>query len=444
MNTNHKWPIKKLLIFPGTVVTLALSAVFISAISVYSYQNLRQDFYRNFEGTARLFQENITNPLLLGQSEVVYRSCKLLIAQDSTVYVKVERPSGEVICDLGDPKFDLGGWALTFNQQIGFEANGGDPAAFVKIGYTLSELRKQVLSWITFGLLMSFFQVVVQVSLYLVLSKRVAVPLQRLTKTVQEGNTESIAAGDWRAPTAIQEIYVLNESVVQMAQRLVRFQLDNLRSERNRITSDLARQVAHDIRSPLSALKILGSKLARSGHEYAELMTSAIARMENMAGDMLEKSRGGAHETEVIHVQHALSQIIAQLELKAQSKGISLQFVAGPGKGRVWLNVPELERVITNLVENALDVSKSGQRVDVECNQNSQFWSIEVRDEGPGLTTDLAARLGREEVNSTKPGGNGLGIFKAYSMVASWGGRIRHHTNAKQGLCFVVEIQLQA
>lgn len=83
---------------------------------------------------------------------------------------------------------------------------------------------------------------------------------------------------------------------------------------------------------------------------------------------------------------------------------------------------PALRQVIANVIDNALDVSPS--RVDVLATIEDDMLVLTFRDQGPGFSEDMLARIGRPYVSSKGRAGGGLGLFLVFNVVRKLGGRV--------------------
>lgn len=187
--------------------------------------------------------------------------------------------------------------------------------------------------------------------------------------------------------------------------------------------ADLARGVAHDIRGPLSALKILVSSDRAGTAEGRELLIEASRRIEGIAEGLLEKSRDGAAVS--------LGLCFPQRVVERLGKEFSLRFpdcsviVDSSLKGTeaIGWSADTLERALSNLVQNAVEASPTDMVVRVYLRRQSGWIVLTVVDEGVGMPSSLLARLGREEISVGKSKGNGLALKQLRRWVETAGGR---------------------
>ena len=101
-----------------------------------------------------------------------------------------------------------------------------------------------------------------------------------------------------------------------------------------------------------------------------------------------------------------------------------------------------LREVLGNLINNAVEATPEGGKIEIECHAHDASVSIKVRDYGPGIETNILDRI-FEPFVTTKPEGNGLGLSICWGMVQSMGGQLRVDTNP-QATEFEIELPLSS
>jgi signal transduction histidine kinase len=100
-----------------------------------------------------------------------------------------------------------------------------------------------------------------------------------------------------------------------------------------------------------------------------------------------------------------------------------------------------LEHVIGHLVQNAIDASADGQRIDVNVTPKDEFAVVEVRDAGSGMSTEFVRERLFKPFETTKSSGMGIGVYESQQYVASIDGEIS--IDSKQGTGTRVEVRLR-
>lgn len=231
----------------------------------------------------------------------------------------------------------------------------------------------------------------------------------------------------------------------------------------NEMANSLARQqeeqltflagVAHDLRNPLSALK-MSAALVTSGRPIPEermqktmgLVRRQVARLDRMVGDLLDATRIEAGRFELsLEERDARELAAAVVEL----------YQAGGSTHDLRLQVPEepvllscdatrVEQVLHNLVSNALKYSQTGSRVDVIIEREGDEALLSVVDRGIGISKEelrtLFAPFRRTGRARDKAPGVGLGLSVARRIVEAHGGRIEVESRPGVGSTFRVRL----
>jgi signal transduction histidine kinase len=237
---------------------------------------------------------------------------------------------------------------------------------------------------------------------------------------------------------------------------------ESFKFERRAALAEISEQVAHDIRSPLSVLSMLSASLNELPDEKRMLIKKATQRITDIANELLhsgrqlreggnslsqvsfEKSNGGL---ELFVLSHLIRELVAEkrIEFKESENIIIAMFDSDVNKSSVLCNRSDLSRVLSNLINNAVDaLGKNGGEVKVEMFENGETLEILIRDNGSGIPENIIARLGNERVSFGKTGtnaGNGLGVFQAKKFINELGGNLRIRSRLNYGTD--VEISLK-
>jgi len=215
----------------------------------------------------------------------------------------------------------------------------------------------------------------------------------------------------------------LGTSFNQMAaslQKQIR-QLEELSRVQRRFVSD----VSHELRTPLTTVRMAGDVLydARDGFDpatsrSAELLAKELDRFEMLLTDLLEISRfdaGAAVLTlEDVNLADVASRVVEATQALAEHKGITVHVRAGAVPCLAEVDVRRVERIVRNLVSNAIDYS-DGSDVVVLVKSDGHAAALAVRDRGIGLREGEALlvfnRFWRADpARARTTGGTGLGL----------------------------------
>ncbi len=241
-------------------------------------------------------------------------------------------------------------------------------------------------------------------------------------------------SGDWNARLRMggpDEVGVLAGKFDDMLERLSASQAELASAEKEKALFELARQVAHDIRSPLAALDSVAGKAAYIPEGDRQLVRGAVSRINDIANGLLEKSRGrraSADDRPSVQLLSSLiDPLITEKRMQFRSKiGIVIHNQADSEAYGLFVKVQpgELKRALSNLVNNAVEALGEKGTVSVRLIAQPERLRLEIHDTGKGIPAEILAALGRRGETYGKAGGSGLGLHHARTAAESWGGSL--------------------
>jgi two-component system OmpR family sensor kinase len=225
--------------------------------------------------------------------------------------------------------------------------------------------------------------------------------------------------------------------------------LDRSFQAQQRFTAD----ASHELRGPLNVLRgdiEVALKRERSVPEYRETLERCreeVLRISRLAADLLVLARSDAglpleHRTE-IDLHMLTSQIAERYRPLATERNVRVHLTGVSAAVAGEANL--LERVVANLMDNAVKYSSAGGTVHVDVQQDGGSAVVTVRDEGPGIPAEqvpyLFTRFFRGDPARPRADGSGLGLAIAQAAAAAHGGRVEFLGNAP-GAVFRVTLPL--
>lgn len=185
---------------------------------------------------------------------------------------------------------------------------------------------------------------------------------------------------------------------------------------------EMANQVAHDIRSPLTALDNIDLNKLPDAKD-SKLAKDAIKRLNGIANLLLEKGRTKTkEEPSEISLYDLINNLIDAKTAEFKDRKIKSRITTE----RVFVKIHEIkfENSLSNFITNAFEASDVNSLVTIESEVNNQNYVITISDSGKGIPSELLIKLGREKVTFDKNNGNGLGVFYAIQTINSLGGAV--------------------
>jgi len=218
------------------------------------------------------------------------------------------------------------------------------------------------------------------------------------------------------------------------------------RLERERIVAVLG----HDLRTPLNAVKMAGSLIARGQlpdqhHIFATKIVSAADRMNRMISDLLDFASARSGSLKIDRTKCDLGvvcqQVVDELRLAHRDRIIAFDAV-GNGSGE-W-DPERIAQVVSNLGANAIKYSPLDSTVHVRLRGQDDCVDIEVHNLGEPIPRDeqgeIFAPFRRGTTQTAGETGLGLGLFIAHEMVRAHGGHIEVTSDEQQGTTFKVRL----
>lgn len=235
--------------------------------------------------------------------------------------------------------------------------------------------------------------------------------------------------------------------------------LDRLHSAfdaQRRFTAD----ASHELRSPLTAMRgeiEVALRRKRLAHEYREVLQSSLEevdRLSEMADDLLALARADAGVMEPrlrrLDLAQAAADVVQRLRSKAQAKSIAVRLHTNEDTTGLF-DPDQVERLIWNLVDNAIKFATSGGHVDVWVVGNAGEVVLRVTDSGPGIReADLERifeRFYRADAARSHAGetaGTGLGLSIVQAVAEAHGGSVRAANRPEGGAEFTVRFATDA
>jgi signal transduction histidine kinase len=226
---------------------------------------------------------------------------------------------------------------------------------------------------------------------------------------------------------AKDEIAVLETAFAQMTARIGEQWSALARGDRER--RELVANISHDLRTPLTSLHGYLEILALKGDALGEserrrYLTTALAQSDKvgkLAQSLFELARLEhgivAPQWEDFSLADLVQDVLQKFELSARGKGIALEARIPPRPPNVHADVAMIERVLTNLIDNAIRHTPEGGRVHIELAPRGDQIAVSVADTGPGIGPELRASLFQRALHAGGARRGGLGLLIVQRML---------------------------
>ncbi|MDH5248155.1 MAG: HAMP domain-containing histidine kinase [Cyclobacteriaceae bacterium] len=334
----------------------------------------------------------------------------------SVSYAALKAPlTGELIGILGIPFFQSG--HLMEKVQINILANILNIFALIFIALVI--LSYFVSLWLTF-------------------------PLKFITQSLQRTSLTKINQPlKWKAD---DEIGLMVKEYNQMLFKLSESKAELEQTQRERTWREIAQQVAHEIKNPLTPMKLTLQQLQRSLHgathtpEKTEKAVSSLLSQVETLNDIASSFSTFAKMPEPVIQRLELVSLVRRIVLLHSQSG-DLVFTTSVKEAFIRGDEQLLGRTFSNIILNAFQSAMPGrqQRLRIELEKRSSGYLLIFQDNGKGIEAHIAERIFLSHF-STKKSGSGLGLAIAKQAIEQMEGRIWFETAAGQGTTFFIEL----
>ncbi len=220
-------------------------------------------------------------------------------------------------------------------------------------------------------------------------------------------------------------------------------ELESMRAQRMSEVAQLATGVAHELRNPLTSVKLLVQTGARKGLDSDDLniVADQIQRMERSLNSFLNYARPPELSKCEFELQKLIQETVQLIRVRADQQNVKIT-VNGPESLHIRADRDQIQQLLLNLFQNALDVMPQGGNLTITCASNSscKLTTINVVDSGPGITHQVKPRLFQPFVTN-KETGAGLGLVISRQIARRHGGDLVNCENSQDsGACFEATI----
>ena len=241
----------------------------------------------------------------------------------------------------------------------------------------------------------------------------------------------------------IEDFGEFKEGMIKLKSELKRS--DNELQKKTKLEAQVAisRQVAHDIRSPLAALKMALEEVENIPSDYRNMFRVSVQRINDIANNLLnddtKKSTSPNSQLEIELLAPIIDSLVSEKRMNYRKKSkINIESNLTKSYG-LFANVNsiELKRVLSNLINNSVEALDSSGEVVVSISEtiNGEIL-LSVNDNGKGMPEDVLRKLGEKGFSHGKNGldsGLGLGFHHALETINSFGGRLEVESTLNLG-----------
>jgi len=223
-----------------------------------------------------------------------------------------------------------------------------------------------------------------------------------------------------------------------------------LSAERLASVGKLAASVAHEMRNPLSSMKMWLYSIRKTTSSDPALdrklgiLSEEINRLESIVRNFLEFSRPPAVKLQPCSVLQVMEKTLEIVHPWLDTKNIRVLQDHAHDLPQVRADPEQLKQVFANLLDNAAAAMPGGGEISISSSAEADgagcpWIAVRIRDTGPGIPDDVRARM-FEPFFTTKDDGTGLGLCIAANIMVRHGGQLILESSTSRGTTFAVRV----
>lgn len=328
----------------------------------------------------------------------------------------------------------------------------GREYAYLNIPYFISQskLKQEISSFLVTIINLNAFIFLIAGIVSLFITNRITRSFSFISNKMKEVNLGKInAAIDWKRD---DEIGQLVKEYNKMVGKLDESAAALAKSEREGAWREMARQVAHEIKNPLTPMKLSLQYLQKAinsnagnvkelTENVAKTLVEQIDHLNQIAGEFSQFANIGNVNNEIFDLNECIKGV-TQLHAIADKLDLTWKPVAQ----KVFINADKthINRLFTNLILNALQAVPENKPAVIEVTEllHDDKVLITVKDNGSGIPSDVQSKIFTPNF-TTKTSGTGLGLAMSKGIVEQAKGKIWFETAIGKGTTFFVELPIE-
>ncbi len=314
---------------------------------------------------------------------------------------------------------------------------------------TEDELNDEISRFLVTIINLNVFIFLIAGTIAVFLTKRITTSFSLISEKMQEVNlSKTNEVIEWKKN---DEIGGLVREYNKMVAKLVDSAAALAKSEREGAWREMARQVAHEIKNPLTPMKLSIQYLQKANKSEApnlKELTSNVAKtlveqidhLSKIASDFSQFAHIGNPRNEVLDLHDMLNSLTS---LYSTMENVQLNWNPSPGKVWVYADKTQMNRLFTNLLQNATEACRDQESctIGITEERTESHILIRVKDNGEGIPEQMRSKIFIPNF-TTKSSGTGLGLAMSKTIAEQAKGRIWFETEENVGTTFFVELPI--
>ncbi len=248
------------------------------------------------------------------------------------------------------------------------------------------------------------------------------------------------------SPTLIKEFNQIQIGLDKMRIQFIKYQEESCQKASLIAHSKLAKQIAHDLRSPIEALKYILRELKEkngNGFNITKLLEETLSRLSSMIESILSPKKNYLGKTERFDLTPLMSEMtsFAKYKIEESKKKITTYNDTKIKKLEIIGSLNNITRVIENIIKNAIEASSQEGMIRLCASIEKEEVEITIKDTGRGIPLGREKDIFAQGVTIGKKTGTGLGLYTSRMIVFEHGGTIKiKNNNDSKGTTFSISL----
>ncbi|HEV8580592.1 MAG TPA: ATP-binding protein [Thermoanaerobaculia bacterium] len=280
----------------------------------------------------------------------------------------------------------------------------------------------------------------------------------RLASVVREAGVEEhgsrevhlILGGEWKTFEA--KITALRDAAGGVQGRVLVLEdlTELIKAQQLAAWNEAARRIAHEIKNPLTPIRLAAERLLKKHRqsdpglgsaieEGVEIIVREVVTLQGMVDEFSRYARMPRPRPAPVDLPKLVGETVHLY--RNLKPGVDVEGQVDPALATVWIDGEQVKRALINLLDNAVEATEAPGQVTVSAHATNGHLEIQVADTGRGIPPESKEKLFRPYY-STKGRGTGLGLAIVHRIVTDHQGSIRVEDNVPRGTVFTVELPI--
>ncbi|MDQ2647096.1 MAG: HAMP domain-containing histidine kinase [Myxococcota bacterium] len=291
----------------------------------------------------------------------------------------------------------------------------------------------------------------------LTLGRQFETTLYKWTLNVTMTSAEELAAAVARRRVLEMTLVGLS-GIVVIAGIIVILLAAARESKLSNLKSDFVANVSHELKTPLSLVRMFG-ELLQSGRadteekrrQYLQIIVSESERLAALIENVLDFAKVERGQAAYEFSEHDLGDVVARAveacRVRAEREAVTLELEVAEGLPSVWLDERAIEIAVINLVDNALKYAPDGKRVTISVQRQGGDLEVRVADQGAGIAPEDRKRIfdrfvRGKDATGKQVRGSGIGLALVKHIAEAHGGNAWVRDGSPRGSVFVLSLEV--